>query len=227
MIGKQFTDRRSLRSILYSTVLFGACLWLLTASPANAHHAMGGKMPANFFDGFLSGLAHPVIGLDHLAFVIAVGLLATRLQQGIWLPIAFLSTALVGSGLHLMQVNLPIVEFCVSGSVLIFGGLLAMKRSLSFAVILGLGAIAGLFHGYAYAESIFGAETTPLFAYLLGFTTIQLVISLSAWSIGKRLHFGDANGLPLRFAGFTIIGVGATFLISLIMNNLFPLPPTP
>jgi urease accessory protein len=189
---------------------------------------MGGKMPANFFEGFLSGLGHPVVGLDHLTFVIAVGLLATRLTQGIWLPIAFLSTALVGTGLHLMQFSLPFVEFFVSGSVLLFGGLLAMKRSPKLALILGLGAIAGLFHGYAYGEAIFGAENTPLFAYLLGFTTIQLVISLMAWFVGKRflMQIGDVSGLALRFAGFTIIGAGAAFLSPLILNNLFPLPPT-
>jgi urease accessory protein len=227
MIEKKLIDARSLKSILLLTVLVGGCLWLV-AAPATAHHMMGGKIPANFFDGFMSGLGHPVIGLDHLTFAIAVGLLASRLQKGVWLPIAFLSTALVGTSLHLMQVSLPIVEFCVSGSVLIFGALLAMKRSLSFAVILGLGAIAGFFHGYAYGESIFGAETTPLFAYLLGFTTIQLAISLIAWFIGKRLLVSteDANGLPLRFAGFTIIGVGATFLGSLIVSSLLPLPPS-
>ena len=39
--------------------------------PAFAHHAMDGQMPTSFAQGLLSGLAHPVIGPDHLAFIIS------------------------------------------------------------------------------------------------------------------------------------------------------------
>ena len=52
-----------------------AVVWmgfLMAPQPALAHHALGGRIPSNFFEGFLSGLAHPVIGLDHLAFVVAI-----------------------------------------------------------------------------------------------------------------------------------------------------------
>jgi len=44
-----------------------------TAAGAEAHHAMGGTMPQTLAQGLLSGLAHPVIGLDHLAFTVAAG----------------------------------------------------------------------------------------------------------------------------------------------------------
>ena len=40
-------------------------------------------------------------------------------------------------------------------------------------------ATGGLVHGYAYAESIIGAETTPLVAYLAGFGTVQLIVCLA------------------------------------------------
>ena len=46
-------------------------LFLMTAS-ASAHHVMGGKIPTTFAEGFLSGLGHPVIGPDHLAFLLAL-----------------------------------------------------------------------------------------------------------------------------------------------------------
>ena len=51
-------------------------LFVLT-SPVLAHHPVAGKVPANFFEGFLSGLAHPILGPDHVAFVVAAGLLAS------------------------------------------------------------------------------------------------------------------------------------------------------
>jgi urease accessory protein len=42
----------------------------LLAEPAFAHHLMGGRTPSTFADGLLSGLGHPIIGLDHFAAVV-------------------------------------------------------------------------------------------------------------------------------------------------------------
>src|SRR5258708_39001607 len=47
----------------------------LLADPALAHHVMGGRLPVTFADGLLSGLGHPIIGLDHFAAVVAESLL--------------------------------------------------------------------------------------------------------------------------------------------------------
>jgi urease accessory protein len=46
----------------------------------------------------------------------------------------------------------------------------------------------GLIHGYALGESIYGAEHTPLAAYLIGLAVIQSVVALSAMSIARILH---------------------------------------
>jgi urease accessory protein len=48
----------------------------LVPASAKAHHVMEGELPNSIVTGFISGVAHPVIGLDHLAFVIAIGLLS-------------------------------------------------------------------------------------------------------------------------------------------------------
>jgi len=200
-------------------------LFLLTATPAMAHHAMGGRMPSNLLEGFMTGLAHPVIGFDHLAFIVSVGLFSAIHPRGIAITVAFVLSAMVGTGLHLAQVNLPGVELFVSGSVLLFGVLIVMKNRLNTATVAGLAAIAGIFHGYAYGESIFGAETTPLVAYLLGFTVIQLIVALSAMAIAKKfLHADSQSGANLRSAGLVISGVGLAFFSSQIINLIFPLP---
>ena len=62
---QKFPPQLSIISIL-SLVVIG---FFSAAQKAMAHHAMGGRMPANFFEGFISGLAHPIIGLDHFAFI--------------------------------------------------------------------------------------------------------------------------------------------------------------
>ena len=43
----------------------------LAALPALAHHPMGGTTPTTFMQGLLSGIGHPILGLDHLAALIA------------------------------------------------------------------------------------------------------------------------------------------------------------
>jgi urease accessory protein len=136
-------------------------------------------------------------------------LLAVTRKQGIMIPIAFVLTAMVGTGLHLANLSLPGVELWVSGSIVLFGVLLAKKNSLNTAMVSGLSAVAGMFHGYAYGEAIFGAEMTPLLSYLVGFTAIQLVISLTAFWIGKTVVLAleteePAQSSQLRSAGLVI-----------------------
>lgn len=187
---------------------------------AQAHHPFGGQAPTNGLEGFLSGLGHPVIGVDHFAFVVAVGLMAAILQQGIWVPLAFVATALLGTGVHLQSGDLPAPEFFISASVLIFGGLLALKRTPNSWLTTGLAAFAGLFHGYAYGEAIVGAEMTPLLSYLVGFSAIQLMIAALAYVCGKALNASSTADsiLPTRLAGFAIAGMGLAFLSSVLLG---------
>lgn len=209
---------------LVSTVLL-SINFLFNTPPALAHHAMGGKLPNNIGEGFLSGLAHPVIGIDHLAFVIAIGLLAAlRNKLGVVIPVAFVTAAAMGAGIHLQGINLPAPEFIIAASVLMMGIFLARANQINLWSLTVLAAIAGIFHGYAYAESIFGAEATTLWAYLLGFSLIQLIICAIAFYSGQVFLNRSTvkSPLSLRFAGFIICGVGVSFFGNVIIGLLFP-----
>lgn len=214
---------------LKSVSLLAVSLGLLSlATPALAHHAMGGKMPSNSIEGFLSGIAHPLIGPDHFAFIVSVGLLAATRKQGIVIPVAFVLAAMLGTGMHLAKLNVPGIELFVSGSIVLFGVLLAMKNTLNTVTVAGLSILAGLFHGYAYGEAIFGAKMTPLLSYLAGFTVIQLGVSLAAFWIGQRVVLNRPKALrssaPLSSAGLVICGVGLAFFITQVVGIIFPLP---
>lgn len=214
---------------LKSVSLLAVSLGLLSlATPALAHHAMGGKMPSNSIEGFLSGIAHPLIGPDHFAFIVSVGLLAATRKQGIVIPVAFVLAAMLGTGMHLAKLNVPGIELFVSGSIVLFGVLLAMKNTLNTVIVAGLSILAGLFHGYAYGEAIFGAKMTPLLSYLAGFTVIQLGVSLAAFWIGQRVVLNRPKALrssaPLSSAGLVICGVGLAFFITQVVGIIFPLP---
>jgi len=211
-------DRSGTRFLGSKVSLAGLGLALMLASPAWAHHPSGGQTPDTWVEGLLSGLGHPVVGLDHLAFVIAAGLLAAVLPGGIWLPVTFVLASMVGTGVHLMEITLPAAELVISASVLVFGVLLARQDRPGSLGMNILAAIAGIFHGYAYGEAVVGASMGPLVAYLAGFAGIQLAVALGAYGLARRLGGGDAGALNLRFAGFTLAGVGLAFLAGVVLG---------
>ena len=188
---------------------------LLPLHEASAHHLTGGHVPANFYQGFISGLAHPVIGLDHLAFVVAAGLLSLRFSRGILIPLVFLLMGLVGTGLHIRLVNLPAPEVLVSSSIILFGLLLALPSRFPLFGIVFLAGLAGIAHGYAYGETIVGAKMTPLAAYLIGFTLIQFAVAMLARYVGRMIFAPKvAHGvMAQRIAGLGLSSVGLVFLI--------------
>ncbi len=186
--------------------------FLMTAS-ASAHHVMGGKMPTTFAEGFLSGLGHPVIGPDHLAFLLAIGVAVGVGGLSLVLPLLFVVASAIGVTLHVNGVNLPGAEIVVAVSVLFAGFLIARGRALPVSLWAILFAAAGLFHGYAFGESIFGAERSPLHAYLLGLIIVQSVLTVGTALFVRRRASGVSAIAP-RLAGAVIIGVGLATLIA-------------
>lgn len=193
-------------------------LSLICATPALAHHPLGGRVPANLFEGILSGFGHPILGFDHLAFVIASGLLAVGISRGLLIPIAFVIATAIGAVIHLQAIDLPIPEIVIATSVILSGILLVIRQNQKpgSLIIAGLAALAGIFHGHAYGEGIFGAESTPLIAYLIGFTVIQLAISWGIYFLGSRAIKIIRVEYITRFAGFAIAASGLVFLSSAI-----------
>ena len=83
----------------FSNARLGACVAfaaMAVAAPAWAHHVMGGELPQTFLQGLLSGLAHPVIGLDHLAAIVGVGILAALAGRGVGPVLAFSAAMIAG-----------------------------------------------------------------------------------------------------------------------------------
>src|SRR5262249_16491887 len=125
----------------------------LAATPAFAHHVMGGKTPSTVMEGLLSGLGHPVIGPDHLAFLVALGIVVGVGGLNLALPALFVAAMAVGVMVHVNGIDLPTPELIVAVSVLLAGVLIAVGRALPVVVWSALFVIAGLFHGYAFGES--------------------------------------------------------------------------
>jgi urease accessory protein len=192
--------------------LSAIAFFLMTAS-ASAHHVMGGQIPTTFAEGFLSGLGHPVIGPDHLAFLLAIGVAVGVGGLNLVLPLLFVVASAIGVTLHVNGVNLPGAEILVAVSVLLAGYLIARGRALPVSLWAILFAAAGLFHGYAFGESIFGAERSPLHAYLLGLIVVQSALTVGT-ALFVRRRAGGVSAIAPRLAGAVIIGVGLATLIA-------------
>ena len=180
---------------------------------ATAHHPMGGATPSTIMEGLLSGFGHPIIGLDHFAFVIGVGLVALLLGRRFTLPLAFVVATIGGVVVHLASLSLPAAETVIAISVLLVGGFVVGGVRLPTIVFAGLFAVAGLFHGFAYGEAIFGAETTPLLAYFLGFAMIQYAIAVGVgYALQGLADLTERTMANARIAGGVVAGVGLVFV---------------
>ena len=104
------------------------------AAVALARHPMAGKTPSTFAEGLLSGVGHPVLGLDHLAFVVGVGIAAVLIGARFTLPLFFIVATLAGTGIHLLAIDLPMVETMIALSVAAVGVLLITGKQAPIAV---------------------------------------------------------------------------------------------
>lgn len=198
-------------------------LILASTCPAFAHHVMGGQLPQTFGQGLLSGFGHPIIGIDHFVFVIAVGITAALTGRLLALTLSFVAGTLAGCLVHLAGVTLPIAELVIAATVLLLGAIIATNRELPALMLAVLFAGAGLFHGWAYGESIFGAEQTPLIAYLAGFTLVQLAVAVFAGLVTRWVIASDAaHPIKVRLAGAVVSGIGLALFVGHVEAVLFP-----
>jgi urease accessory protein len=186
---------------------------LAGVATAHAHHLMGGKTPDTFLQGMLSGLGHPMIGVDHLAFIVAMGVAIGVAGLSLVIPALFIVASGIGVVLHVRGITLPSVEFVVATTVLVVGVAVAsgrMSRTGGWNVgWVALFAAAGLFHGYAFGESIFGAEPTPIAAYLTGLVIVQSALATGTALVARRF---SASAVEPRLAGAAVAGIGLAIL---------------
>jgi urease accessory protein len=183
---------------------------------AVAHHAMGGKLPSTALQGLLSGLGHPIIGIDHLAFIMGVGLMAHLVGRIVLLPLLFVAGTVLGCFLHIQGYDFPWPELVIAASVVVAAGIVATRARVPTIVLSGLLVVAGAFHGYAYGESIIGAERTSLAAYVVGFAAIQYCIAVASGTAVGMI----AGGAVSETAVMRVAGAGMALIAAFAFVNI-------
>lgn len=194
--------------------ILGVGTLLFTATQALSHHPMGGAAPATLMQGLLSGLGHPVIGFDHLAFILAVGFVTATTKLPLAVPLSFVAASAIGVLVCTAGWALPFVESLIALSVLLAGVLLLWGGTMSGVTVALPLALFGLFHGYAFGEAVLGAEATPVIAYLAGLAIVQ---SLMIYGLVFALRAAGvlAGSVASRLAGAGASLAGAALLLGI------------
>jgi urease accessory protein len=161
--------------------------------------------------GFLSGLAHPVSGLDHVLAMVAVGLWGAQLgAPALWvLPVAFPVMMAFGGLLGLLGIGLPGVELGIALSAVVLGALILGAIRLPLAAALLVVAFFAVFHGHAHGTEMSPGESAIL--YSLGFVIATGLLHAVGIAIGL-IHRWDAGRMALRGAGSVVLAGGLFFL---------------
>ncbi len=178
---------------------------MILSHAASAHEASG------VAGGFGSGFMHPILGWDHVAAMVAVGLWGAVLgQPAIWiLPVTFPLVMAVGGALGVAGVPLPGVEIGIASSALILGAMVlaAARPPLWLAAVLV--AAFAVFHGHAHGTELPHA-VSPL-AYSLGFVLSTGLLHMCGIAFGLLTRW-PAGTLMVRAGGGIIALAGALFL---------------
>jgi urease accessory protein len=171
---------------------------------ANAHPGSGGGG-----GGLAAGLAHPLLGLDHLLAMLAVGAWAFQLGgRARWLvPASFVALVGVAGAVAMAEVALPMVEIGIAASLLMLGLLVAFSVRVKPALGAAIVALFAIFHGHAH-----GAEMPLLgsaWQYGIGF----VVATAALHGLGLALGHGLRERTLWRRAAGAMVAVSGAWMM--------------
>ena len=182
-------------------------LLLVLIMPATVFaHTKGGEAL-----GFLSGLRHPVSGLDHVLAMIAVGLWGAQLgAPAVWLlPVTFPMVMAFGGMLGLMGLRLPGIEVGIAFSAIALGVAVLGEVRPRLEVAAVLVAVFAIFHGHAHGTELPPGANGML--YSIGFVVATGTLHAAGITLGLS-HRWPAGRRLLRAAGGVVALAGLAFL---------------
>jgi urease accessory protein len=169
---------------------------------------------SNVWDGFLWGVADPVLHLNSLVNLLSIGFFSAGFVHAAIITNTFVLASVLGSFTHLFQINLPSAEIAIALFIVGFGAMLVTPNRSSWLFMLILGAlaqtavgIAGLFQGNVISQTISETDTTSLITYTLGMVLTQYTVTTSA----RKINFHTLPHIA-RFLGFALASIGIVFL---------------
>ena len=161
--------------------------------------------------GFLTGLKHPVSGLDHVLAMVAVGLWGAQLgAPAVWvLPVAFPMVMAFGGMLGLMGLPLPGIEYGIAASAILLGIAVLLELRPPLAIAAFVVAVFAIFHGHAHGTELPPGQSGLL--YSMGFVIATGCLHGVGIGIGTVHRWGWGQKL-VRLAGGVVLAGGVYFM---------------
>ena len=198
----------------------------IVSVPAMAHHPLDGQAMLTFWHGFLSGIAHPVLGMDHLVFILTIGVSAAFARSKVLVAACVIVGVLAGVALTMTGISIPAVETLIAVSLIVLGAMVFaatfVNRSVSGRVpsfdVLLVAAVSlfSVLHGSVYALVLVQQQSLPM-AVLAGFVIALPVIYIGLLFLGRAATVGyqrfayTALG-PFRVMSLLSVGLGVSLL---------------
>ena len=198
---------------MYSFILY--LILLIFPSLVFAHHPLNGGLMESFSDGLLSGIGHPILGLDHLVFIVGVGLISFISRKFLNFSFAFIGGTFLGLFSILFGLYLPFYEIIVSFTLLLLSYLVLRSNNTNFKVFMFI--LFGVFHGWAYGAIMLDKPEINLnvvFGYSLGLFLTQLFIVFLGYNLFKFLT-------KVKPKNFAITPIFSGVMIGIASVNLF------
>ena len=196
-----------MKSVLTRNFAWSAAVGTLLPVLAWAHPAAAHTLDNRFGD-FYAGVAHPVTALEHAPPLLAMGLLAG--QQGEraarWLVLVFPLALLIGAGLAAAAPWLPAMGLLNATSFVVLGLLLAAAWRLPLPVLIALGAVFGISHGYENGRAM--GSDTAVHLFVLGVATVGGVVTALVSAATIDLAATTWSRVAVRIAGSWIAAIG-------------------
>lgn len=151
--------------------------------------------------GFEAGILHPVLGIDHLLAMVAVGIIATRLggRYVYMIPLLFVSVMCIGALLGFNNFSFMYDEIGIALSVIILGIMIFLNKATPLYFVMISVSIFAFFHGHAHGVEI--PRVSSKEAYSLGF----IIATVGLHVLGILLTF-LINKTPYAHRIFILLG---------------------
>jgi len=186
-----------------TTKLLTTLALLATSTATLAHTGHGTHAEASF----MSGLLHPLLGLDHLLAMAAIGFWSVRQSSTMKniTPVFVVGGMILGAGIAFAGFAMPGVETGIVLSVIVAGILIAAMAKLPTAAGGALVVAFMVFHGFAHGTEM--PTGASLAAYLAGFSFSTVALTFAGRGLGALMLKTD--GRLSRTVGGAIAATGA------------------
>ncbi len=179
-----------------------AALVLLAPSIATAHpgHQVG----------LVAGLTHPLLGIDHLLAILAVGIWAAQLEPRARsaVPATFVLLMVAGAAIGMGRPASAAVELGVVSSVMALGLLIALAIRPAPVVAVLMTALFAVLHGYAHGTELPLTASGLTFLAGMSFTTVLLQLLggvVAGFTSRPQHHLYRWSGAGVAAAGLLLL----------------------